>query len=48
MKTHQENLLSSKFTGGKNEKPRRGVLREKLSLHLYFVSRKKLAGKENN
>ena len=30
----------SKFTGGKNEKPRRGALHEKLWLDLYFVNRK--------
>ena len=27
----------SKLTGGKNEKPRRGALFEKLRLNLYFV-----------
>ena len=30
----------SKLTGGKNEKPRRGALHEKLRLNLYFVNRK--------
>ena len=30
----------SKLTGGKNEKPRRGALHEKLRLDLYFVYRK--------
>ena len=30
----------SKLTGGKNEKPRRGTLHEKLWLDLYFVYRK--------
>ena len=30
----------SKFTGGKNEKTRRGALHEKLLLDLYFVYRK--------
>ena len=30
----------SKLTGGKNEKPRRGALLEKLLLDLYFVYRK--------
>ena len=30
----------SKLTGGKNEKPRRGVLHKKLRLDLYFVYRK--------
>ena len=30
----------SKFTGGKNDKPRRGALHEKLRLDLYFAYRK--------
>ena len=30
----------SKLTGGKNEKPRRGALHEKLRLNLYFANRK--------
>ena len=30
----------SKFTGGKNEKPRPGALHVKLRLDLYFVYRK--------
>ena len=30
----------SKPTGGKNEKPRRGALHEKLPLDLYFVYKK--------
>ena len=32
----------SKLTGGKNEKPRRGDLHEKLWLDLYFVYRKQV------
>ena len=32
----------SKLTGGKNEKPRRGALHEKLQLNLYFVYKKHL------
>ena len=31
---------NSKFTGGKNGKPRRGILREKIDLDLYFIYRK--------
>ena len=30
----------SKRTGGKNEKPRRGALHEKLRLNIYFVKKK--------
>ena len=32
--------MISKLTGGKNEKHRRGALREKLQLDFYFVYRK--------
>ena len=32
--------IISKLTGGKNGKPRRGILREKLHLDFYFVYRK--------
>ena len=42
MKIRLEKLTEniSKVTGGKNEKPRRGALHEKLRLNLYFVYRK--------
>ena len=44
MKIRQEKLAVnvSKLTGGKNEKPRRGALHEKLQLNLYFVYKKHL------
>ena len=38
----------SKLTGGKNEKPRRGTLHEKLWLDLYFVYRKHWMEIKNN
>ena len=42
MKIRLEKLAvnTSKLTGGKNEKPRRGTLHEKLQLDFYFVYKK--------
>ena len=44
MKIQPEKLAVniSKLTGGKNEKPKRGALHEKLRLDLYFAYRKHL------
>ena len=38
----------SKLTGGKNEKPRRGALHEKLRLDFVFCLQEALNGNQNN
>ena len=48
MQLEKPTVNISKLTGGKNEKPRRGTLHEKLWLDLYFVYRKHWMEIKNN